>query len=99
MKAFPRFVYLNNGPLSRAGGTYDSALVVNEMEYSAALDAGWFDNLQDAIDAPVAEKIPAIDAPPTRKEMDIKAASLGLKVDGRMSDKTVLSMIEKALEV
>ena len=37
------------------------------------------------------------DAPPTRKEMEAKANELGIKFDGRTSDKKLSSLIETAL--
>jgi hypothetical protein len=36
--------------------------------------------------------------PPTRLEMEIKAALLGVKYDGRTSDKKLLERIEEALQ-
>lgn len=40
----------------------------------------------------------ADDAPPTRAELEAKAAELGIKVDKRWSDKTLGERIESALE-
>ena len=37
------------------------------------------------------------DAPPTRKEMEAKAQELGIKFDGRTSDKKLSLLIETAL--
>jgi ribosomal protein L32E len=37
------------------------------------------------------------DAPPTREEMSIKARELGIKFDGRTSDKKLSSLIATAL--
>jgi hypothetical protein len=58
-----------------------------------------------AIAAPVADDLPvavddepeADDAPPTRAELEAKAAELGIKVDKRWSDKTLGERIESAL--
>lgn len=53
-----------------------------------------------AIAAPVADDLPVAvddDAPPTRAELEAKAAELGIKVDKRWSDKTLGERIESAL--
>ncbi len=46
------------------------------------------------------EPAPAVEdsAPPTRAEIEAKAAELGLKFDGRTSDKRLLERIEAALK-
>jgi len=103
---YPRFVFKDGGPIERAYGTYAHELVNDEAEHKAALGAGWYDNIQDAIDGvahvvPVEPKKPEpveMDAPPTREEMEAKAESLGIKFDGRIGDKKLLALIEKALE-
>jgi hypothetical protein len=58
-----------------------------------------------AIAAPVADDLPvavddepeANDAPPTRAELEAKAAELGIKVDKRWSDKTLGERIDSLL--
>jgi ribosomal protein L32E len=45
----------------------------------------------------VVESMIESDAPPTRDEMAIKARELGIKFDGRTSDKKLSSLIETAL--
>ena len=44
-----------------------------------------------------ADPIVESDAPPTREEMTIKARELGIKFDGRTSDKKLSSLIATAL--
>ena len=44
-----------------------------------------------------ADPIVESDAPPTREEMAIKARELGIKFDGRTSDKKLSSLIATAL--
>ena len=106
---YPRFVYKDDGPNERAGGTYDAMTVEDEAEYSAAIKAGWFGNLQEAIDGPKVEQVvpsvnapapaePADEAPPTREELEAKATELGIKFDGRIGDKKLTALIAKALE-
>jgi hypothetical protein len=68
---------------------------------------GWCTSKADALapkpPVPVAvADAPAIDvsdddAPPTRAELEAKAAELGIKVDKRWSDKTLGERIESAL--
>jgi hypothetical protein len=48
-----------------------------------------------ALDAPALD---VSDAPPTRDEMERKAAELGIKVDKRWSDKTLAERIDEALK-
>lgn len=53
---------------------------------------------QQAIKETPKEPVVEIDnAPPTRAEMEAKATELGIKFDGRSSDKTLLAKIEEAL--
>jgi hypothetical protein len=65
------------------------------------LAAGFFVTLPDAVAGkksdPVAI-IPAEDAPPTRAEIEEQAKKVGVKVDGRMSDKTLLKLIDDAMK-
>ena len=49
-----------------------------------------------AVDAPALD-VSDDDAPPTRAELEAKAAELGIKVDKRWSDKTLGERIESAL--
>jgi len=107
---FPRFVYKDKGPYERAGGTYDATMVEDEAEYSAALKAGWFGNLQEAIvhDPKVEQVVPSVnepatvepadDAPPTRQEIEAKLTELGVPFDRRTGDKKLTALLNKALE-
>jgi len=96
---YPRFVFRNGGLVERAGGTYSQEIVKGENEHRAALVAGWFDSIQDAIDAKQESEFPGSgsDEMPTREEMKRQIESLGLKFDGRMSDKNILAMIDLAM--
>ena len=60
--------------------------------------------VREPVEAEVAEVVKAADpivedAPPTREEMTIKARELGIKFDGRTSDKKLGSLIATALGV
>lgn len=57
--------------------------------------------LPEPVSAPVVEAVEpekADDAPPTRDELEEKARELGIKFDGRTSDKLLLKRISEALE-
>lgn len=97
---FPRLVYKCPGPHSRQGGTYDYAVVNNEGEHAAQLEAGWFNSMPEAIegkavqvDEPAQEEDPA----PTRAELEEKAKELGIAFDGRTSDAKLLAKITEEL--
>lgn len=96
-------VYKSPGKHLGAGGTYDFAGVNNAEELEAKLKDGWFSSLPEAIDskkaAPVLEAKESDDtAPPTRHELEEKATELGIKFDGRFSDKKISQLIEEALK-
>jgi len=95
-------VYKVPGKHVRPYGTYDFAGVNNAEELEAKLKEGWFSSLQEAIDsketAPVAEAKESDDiAPPTRQELEEKATELGIKFDGRFSDKKIAQLIDETL--
>lgn len=49
---FPSLVYKDTGPHQRASGTFDYMLVDDLAEFNAALDAGWYASLPEAINPP-----------------------------------------------
>lgn len=90
-------------------GTYD-LLIVSESEYEGAIADGWHLDQYAAKDAaakPVEspdprspnpfDTIPDDDAPPTREELETKARELGIKFDGRTSDKKLAALIKEKL--
>ena len=48
---FPLFVYLGFGPHQRPGGGYTFRVAKDQADLDAALDAGWFLSLPEAIAA------------------------------------------------
>jgi hypothetical protein len=114
MTEFPSFVYKGKGKHQGNGGTFDLLVVQNAEELSEKLSEGWFLNHGEAIEAskskgfaatpvskpvePVSEPVLDDSAPPTRKELETKATELGIKFDGRYSDKRLLQLIEEALK-
>ncbi len=96
---FPTLVYKGHGSHSRAGGTYDYTDVTNQEDLEAKLADGWFATLPEAIDAhdkPVVVKSDDT-APPTRKELEIKAKELNIKFDKKTTDAELGAAITAAL--
>jgi hypothetical protein len=97
-------VYRSPGPhWGPPGKTYDCKGVEPE-ELAQAVADGWHESFLAAlglepVDAPAVEvqPEPADDAPPTRAEMMQQAELLGLKVDKRWSDETLLAKINAAM--
>jgi len=107
MTDFPTIVY--RCPGDRWGPphtTYQSIGVTDQKSFDKALVDGWFATLPEAVEAflnPAPERVavvsePVDNAPPTRDEMLVKAAEIGLTVDKRWSDKTLANKIIEALE-
>lgn len=94
---FPRFVYKSPGRGDGQNGKlYDYEQVSNDAEMSAKLADGWHATRDAAMGCAVA---PAdVDAlAPTRSEMEQKARELGLKFDGRTTDRKLSAMIAERL--
>jgi hypothetical protein len=102
---FPGFVYKSPGRKGKVRNkTYDWFPVNNEEELAKKLSEGWYATRDEAF-APktLAPKQPEVtqekeDAAPTRAELEQKAKELGLKFDGRTSDRKLLKMIEEKVE-
>ena len=96
---FPRLVFKNGGPHQRPGGFYDHTPVENEAEYEAALKAGWFGTMPEALaPPPVAALPPADDAPPTRAELEAKAKELHIEFSPKIGDAKLAERIQAALD-
>jgi hypothetical protein len=48
---FPRFVFISPGKNKCGGGTYDHEVVEDQANYDAALAAGYFATVPEAVDA------------------------------------------------
>lgn len=97
---FPVHVYKSPGNHRfRNGKTYRYMSVANEDELNRAIADGWNTNKEDAVNGKTAELPDQVidNAPPTREEMETKARQLGVKFDGRTSDRKLLKLIEAAL--
>lgn len=93
--SFPTIVYRCPGDHHCAGGTYAYKGVNEQDQLVAALSDGWFLTLPEAIAGEAAET--EDDSMPTREEMAIKAVELGIKFDGRTTDKALAEKITAAL--
>jgi trehalose/maltose hydrolase-like predicted phosphorylase len=107
MSDFPALVYKASGKYVRPHGTYDFTGVVDADELAKKLADGWFTSIEAAVEAkkpiqkpvePVSSPVLDDNAPPTRQELEAKATELGIKFDGRYSDKRLALLIEEALE-
>lgn len=98
---FPTLVYKSPGNHRfRNGKTYRYISVANEDALNRAISDGWNLSKEDAINGKPAELPDEVidNAPPTREEMEAKARELGVKFDGRTSDRKLLLLITTALE-
>lgn len=114
MMEFPTIVYKVPGKYKAPGGkgrTYDYCGAQDQIEFDALIASGWFETIAEAQDAqnkpaPAAQVAPqavqvqasADNAPPTRVELEIKAAELGIKFDGRTTDAKLSERIDEALK-
>ena len=99
MRLLPTIVYRVPGAhFGPPGFTYDYLGIDTEEALEAALANGWHESLIAAIEPPTAAPEPAPvpddDAPVMREELEQKAEELGIKVDGRWSDKRLIAEIE-----
>lgn len=92
---FPALVYKAKGPYQRQGGTYNFMGVDDEAAFDAALKDGWFETLPAAIEGKPAE--PISNAPPTRTELEAKAAELGIQFTGKTKDAQLGKLIADKL--
>ena len=58
---------------------------------------GWFDTLEEAAGLTAPPVVEPAEAPPTRDELEQKAAELGIKFDGRWGDKRLADAIAAKL--
>ena len=93
--SFPTIVYKCPGPHACTGSTYAYLGAADEAELDRALSSGWFRTLPEAM-AGDHEELPDNSAP-TREELEAKAAELGIKFDGRTTDKSLAEKIEFAI--
>lgn len=102
---FPTIVYKCPGPhWGPSGTTYQSIGVDDQEQFDSKIAQGWSDSLVKAVDAflNLSQSVDTQeknddDSPVTREELELKARELGIKFDGRTSDKTLLKRIEETI--
>lgn len=106
---WPQMVFRAPGPVVLEGYGYEYTTVAGEEAMAQALADGWhktIDAAKAAHDSPAlavlsepSRSLPvASDAPPTRAELEQKARELGLKFDGRTTDKKLNEAIRAAMK-
>lgn len=93
--SFPTIVYKCPGDHHRAGGTYSYRGAKDAQALSVLVAEGWFLTLPEAIEGKAAEA--EDNSAPTRKELEAKAIELGIKFDGRTTDKSLGEKIDLAI--
>lgn len=110
---YPNLVYKVPGSNFGVNGkTYDWKQVNSDAELEDLKSKGWFENLHVACGVVVEPKVAVeevkaveipielpIELPNTRKDLEEKCKALGIKVDGRMKDDTLLKLIDGASNV
>lgn len=91
---FPTLVYKTPGTHFASAGTYDYRGVETQDQLEASIAEGWFLTLPEAIAGKPNEVEQGDNAAPTREELETKAAELGIKFDGRTTDKVLAEKIE-----
>lgn len=82
---FPQMLYLAGGPEEIHGGRFTTLIVANAEQLETALDEGWAERTDTALDlvarpaAKPADPIASSTAEPTRAELEQKAAELGIE--------------------
>jgi hypothetical protein len=112
MDEYPRMLYrvAPAGPGAEpAHGGHFATLTVHDFDaLAAAINDGWHITTTDAVeadahakaaaDASVLADISDDNAPPTRAELQQQADKMGIKVDGRWSDRKLRDVIAAALK-
>lgn len=99
MDRFPLMLYRAGREVATDSGPMDVHVVADADALAAALADGWHETSPAAAEAVRAVlDAPAEDAPPTRAELEQKAAELGIKIDGRWSEKRIASAIAEKLQ-
>jgi len=84
-----------SGGKEKLHGVMVQTIVVKDEQVKEYLADGWLDSPQAVAETQSVKPAESADAP-TRAELEIKANELGIKFDGRTSDKTLLSKIDEA---
>jgi hypothetical protein len=99
---FPRMVYKAGGPHEIHGSQFDYLIAEDAEELDAMLADGWkltTDEARTPAEKPVDDVLDtaADTAPPTRAELEAKAAELGIEFSPRIGDAKLAERIDAAL--
>lgn len=100
MSEFPRMVYVYPAAgevVHLQDGKYGVKVVADKGDLVAAFDAGFHltpGMAREAYENPKVDEV----SPPTRAELEHKAKELGIKFDGRTSDKKLSDAIDEKLK-
>lgn len=97
---YPAMVYRCPGAhFGPNGTTYDSRGVNDELQLLEAISQGWSESLVLAVSEHQNKDVNQIedDLPPSRAEIEEKAVELGIKFDGRTTDRKLLEKIAEVL--
>jgi hypothetical protein len=92
---FPKMLYKAGGPEDIHGGHFSTKVVNDEAEQEAALADGWHLTTPEAAEALAPKK--EEDQPPTRAELEAKAAELGIDFAKNIGDAKLAAKIAEAL--
>lgn len=90
-------MYKSGGPFKWDGKDYTLEFV-DESQVQAMIEAGWLMSHDEANAAAQKNDSPVDTSPPTREELETKAKELGIKYDGRTTDKKLSALIDDALK-
>ena len=77
---------------------HGEAIAAAKSKTFAAIPVPALEKPVSEAEKPVSEPVLDDSAPPTREELETKATELGIKFDGRYSDKRIAGLIEEALK-
>lgn len=97
----PHMVFKCPGKMAVHEGVSYDWLIVDTEEVPAHVKLGWHASIVGAKAAAIAVEPepdePDDDAPPTREELEAQAKKLGIKVDGRYSDRRLMALIAEKM--
>lgn len=103
MNEYPRMLFRQPGTEPMHGGHFATRVVADKDAHQQAAADGWHDSTTEARAAhekptPAPKPAEDDDAPPTRAELEQQAKKLGIKFDGRTSDKKLGEAIAEKLK-
>jgi hypothetical protein len=100
---FPILVYRCPGEhFGPNGTTYESTQVHDDSQLNEMISAGWKNSLPSAVEFyligdPEESEVDQFDSAPTRAEIEEKATELGIKFDGRTTNRKLIEKIQEVL--